>query len=362
MEIGRKIGKFLTNLITMLVAVVVLFIFIEFSYRIAKVFSNLHSRTYTVKEQEWRTYDDLLGWKNRPDTHILVDRGHGGINITINSQGFRGENENIKSDAVRIIALGDSFTFGYGEDDDETYPYFLEQEFKAGPEDVEVINMGCTAYGIDQEYLWFKRDGLKIKPEIVVLGLLDINFSRATLSRWIQGENKPRFKMTRNGLKLTNVPVPKPSEAGRSRISNKDIFDILFNTQGSYFLSFIRDRLYRVNLRFISKMPEISESFRLGKEILKELKALCEKNGIELYVAIFPKKDWEEDLQPVYYSMKSLGKELDIEIIDMVKVFNTRGSWKDLYSSNGHFTPEGNKLVAEVIYERIKGDTKNQEK
>lgn len=360
MLIVKKIKIFLTNIFTMALAVVILFLFLEFSYRAAKILNNLFSKTYTVQEQEWRTYDSLLGWKNKPDTQISVDRGQGNINITINSQGFRGKKKYIEKDDVRIVALGDSFTFGYGEDDDETYPYFLEQKFKADLENVEVINMGCTAYGIDQEYLWFERDGLKLKPKIVVLGLLDINFSRATFSRWIQGENKPRFKLTRNGLKLTNVPVPEPSGVGISRLSGKDLFDILFNTQGSYFLSFMRDRLYRLNLSFIRKMPEISESFRLGKEILKELKALCEKNDIKLYMVIFPKKDWEEDLQPIYYSMKSLGEELSIETIDMVKVFNTRGSWGGFYSRNGHFSPEGNKLVAEAIYERIKGNIKSE--
>ena len=343
------------SLCSLILALIIVFVVCEFSYRAVKVAGLLTNKTFSVKDQQWRVYDELLGWMNKKNVDTVVDMGSGERSFSINSQGFRGKTEYSKDNPNRIIALGDSFTFGYGEDNDETYPYFLEQEFKQDIKNIEVVNMSCTAYGLDQEYLWFKRDGEDLNGKILVLGLLDLNFSRATLSRWIQGENKPRFKIVDGGLELTNVPVPKPAPVGSSRISKSDAVDILFSWRGSYFLSFMRDKLYNVTLFFTKQFPDFSESFRLGKEILRELNALCEERGVKLVIVLFPKSDWEKDLQPVYYSMKSLDEELGVEVIDIVEVFNERGSWKDMYSSMGHFSPEGNAVVARVIYERLKG-------
>lgn len=354
MKDNRKFYKVALGLGSLVISLCVLFVLFEFSCRVVKVLKNIRHKTYAVNDQKWRIHDELLGWVNKYNSDALVGLGDDEFSFSVNSQGFRGKQEYHKDNPNRIIALGDSFTFGYGENDDETYPYYLEQELKEDFIDIEVVNMSCTAYGLDQEYLWFKRDGIKLNGKVLVLGILDINFSRSTLSRWIQGENKPRFKITNRGLKLTNVPVPEPCKVGSPRMARMDIFDTLFNWKGSYFLSFVRDRLYRLNLLVTKEFPEYSESFRLGKEILGELKLLCGENNIKLIIVLLPKSDWEQDLQPIYYSIKNLDKELGIEIIDMVEVFNNHGSWRELYNRTGHFSPAGNKLVAKTVYDHLK--------
>ncbi|MEW6407099.1 MAG: hypothetical protein AB1465_00210 [Patescibacteria group bacterium] len=335
-----------------------LFIISEFSYRLFKVIKLVFEKTYSVKNQAWREYDPLLGWINKPSTDISIDLGEGKKHVFIDSYGFRNTPKNhvyyrdLRYD--KIIALGDSFTFGYGVNNDETWPFYLEKQLRAKDRKVQVINMGCTAYGLDQEFLWFRRDGLKFKSKIVILGLLDISFSRATLSRWIQGENKPKFKISNGKLILANIPVPKPSRVGSIRISKSDIPDILFNWRGSYIMSFLRDRFYRLNLLFMKKLPECSESFYLGKALLRELNLLCNQNNIKLIILLIPKREWENNLPAIYYSMKDLKNELSIDIIDTIELFNADNlKWQYLYDGSGHFSAEGNKIVANYVYEYL---------
>ena len=63
--------------------------------------------------------------------------------LNTNSKGLRGQVEYIykKPEGMqRILALGDSFTFGEEVGDSETYPYHLQT---MAPE-AQVINMACT--------------------------------------------------------------------------------------------------------------------------------------------------------------------------------------------------------------------------
>lgn len=71
-----------------------------------------------------------------------------------------------------ILCLGDSVTYGYGVDDDHTYPADLQKDFdQASPGRYAVLNAGVDAYPIALEdakflYLW----QLGIRPKIAIVG------------------------------------------------------------------------------------------------------------------------------------------------------------------------------------------------
>ena len=100
---------------------------------------------------------------------------HGG-HYTTNSQGFRGKEISIEKpeNTVRVLVVGDSISFGHGVNDNETYPYILEQSLNedlAGEEEApafEVINTAVPGNSPFQEYHDMKR-GLAYDPDIIVL-------------------------------------------------------------------------------------------------------------------------------------------------------------------------------------------------
>jgi hypothetical protein len=100
---------------------------------------------------------------------------------TINNLGFRGAPIEIRrSDRMRIVAIGDSFTFGYGVGDEETWPFHLEQDLKRAGLDVEVLNLGRPGAG-PRGYEIIAANALPLlKPDLVLLGILqceDLNSS-----------------------------------------------------------------------------------------------------------------------------------------------------------------------------------------
>ncbi|MBK7975147.1 MAG: hypothetical protein IPK07_18320 [Deltaproteobacteria bacterium] len=70
-----------------------------------------------------------------------------------------------------MLALGDSFTWGWGAAQQDTYPAQLEELLRArtGSPALEVVNAGVSGYGTVQELLWLDRMGPRLAPDVVVL-------------------------------------------------------------------------------------------------------------------------------------------------------------------------------------------------
>ncbi|MFM6131786.1 MAG: SGNH/GDSL hydrolase family protein [Sphaerospermopsis kisseleviana] len=89
-----------------------------------------------------------------------------------NSRGYRGPREFGPKPAgvVRVLCVGDSFTWGIGVGDDETWPALLEKNLLSRGRRVEVVNAGSPATATDYALRLFELDGPLLEPEIVVLG------------------------------------------------------------------------------------------------------------------------------------------------------------------------------------------------
>ena len=144
--------------------------------------------------------------------------------VRVNSKGIRGQREypyqRVKGKR-RILILGDSFTFGTEVSDNETYPHYLQELL---PDD-EIINMGVFGYGHDQMLLYLKEEGIKYKPDIVMIGYLSCDECRNLLS--FRDYEKPFFKIKNNKLILKNTPIPSPDQLLKNEIWHLKIMDLL---------------------------------------------------------------------------------------------------------------------------------------
>ena len=153
----------------------------------------------------FKKYDPTKGWAVIPNVTNGPFVYHKIINS--NSKGLRGkvEYQYVKDvNKLRILCIGDSFTFGDEVNDNETYPFYLQEMLPQA----EVINMGVEGYGHDQVLIYLKEEGIKYKPDIIILGFKYIDSDRDMLEFYDYA--KPRFKLINNKLKLCNSPVPSP--------------------------------------------------------------------------------------------------------------------------------------------------------
>ena len=117
-------------------------------------------------------YDPVLGWIRKRNTSHSEQSGNKITNWNINLEGYRA-NPKHESLSNKISCYGDSFTFARQVNDNETWEYYLSKLTNTN-----VKNFGVGNYGLDQSLLRLKREFLKNKTELVILGVVPDTISR----------------------------------------------------------------------------------------------------------------------------------------------------------------------------------------
>jgi hypothetical protein len=151
-------------------------------------------------------YDSLVGWIGLPDLSIRDNFGPG-LTLTTNHDGLRIHRPIAAERAAnerRVMCSGASFTFGSGVSDSDTFCARLEHEFPG----VRTINVAQRGYGLDQSYLWYRRDGARFPHDVQMFAVNATDFDRTALAN-LTGYPKPTLAIKDGALIAENVPVPQ---------------------------------------------------------------------------------------------------------------------------------------------------------
>lgn|SRR6185437_12417305 len=115
---------------------------------------------------------------------------YGNVLVTFNERGLRDRPILPKAEGeYRILALGDSVTFGLGVDQDKTFVARLEQLLLGRLQrPMRVINSGVGAYNTVQELTYFTQEGINLQPDLVLLTYVpnDIEERRRPFDPWTE--------------------------------------------------------------------------------------------------------------------------------------------------------------------------------
>lgn len=96
--------------------------------------------------------------------------------VAINRAGLRGPEVGPRRPGTfRVLAVGDSFTFGVGAGPEETYPARLERVMRARGIDAEVLNAGAPGFGVPDAVAWYEAHGQALQPDLVLLAVFMAN-------------------------------------------------------------------------------------------------------------------------------------------------------------------------------------------
>jgi lysophospholipase L1-like esterase len=118
---------------------------------------------------DWRD-EHAFGDRHLAYDPMLIWRPVSGPFSPFNPQGFRGAPVDVvKPDGrLRVVALGDSNTFGWDVDEGANWPSQLEELLRAKLPDVEVINAGVWGYSSFQGVRRF-RELIALAPDVVLV-------------------------------------------------------------------------------------------------------------------------------------------------------------------------------------------------
>lgn len=146
-------------------------------------------------------YDSELGWVPH------VGRGvREGSTYHVNSDTTRsnGELGVTPESTPLILAVGDSFTYGFEVNDAETWPAQLEALLGH-----RVVNAGVPGYGFDQTVLRAEQLVPKFNPDVLIVSFIPDDIARCALS--VRQQAKPYFTVVDGQLQLQQSPVPPPT-------------------------------------------------------------------------------------------------------------------------------------------------------
>ena len=169
-------------------------------------------------------FDPELGWVSQPNLSVPGLFGPG-ADGTINGQSLRARRDftpQVPAGRVRVLCSGDSFTFGVGNRDGETWCDALE----AAHPTLETMNAGEPGYGVDQMYLKARRLANQLRWDVHVTAFIGDDVRRITTTDFI-GRAKPRVVLDEGELSFENQPVERPSEAYLWFRANKRVFQPL---------------------------------------------------------------------------------------------------------------------------------------
>lgn len=307
-----------------------------------------HFRTKEFLNQNWRDpntqFDSELGWS--PISNRSINFPNWGT-ISSNSLGFR--SPEIDQSKKQIVILGDSVTWGFGVNDTETFPYYLDK--LVSDSGYQASNLAVSGYGIDQYYLFLKRHINKFNNlKTVVLVIFTRNDLANTASNCCYGKRKPLFIVKNNDLILTNNNIHK--YCLRNLISNSFFLGKFVPYKGKVgnFLSFISG----------DKILTEQSAQEVSAFLLQKTYDLVSSHNAKLLVVLSPEKsDLKEKSRFLkwFESLLNNTKLENLSYLDYIEILKHNQKELDsIYLDEGHYTKTGNMLLAKAVYEYLKKD------
>jgi hypothetical protein len=359
----------------------------ELSLRVLYPFNdNLRILLYMPRIQtEFDGIKTLEGLLNHSVIGFRPGRVHSGF--VLNSRGLRTREYATRKrpGTLRVVALGDSFTFASGGMPySELWPSLLEGHLRErGSRPVEVLSLGVPGVGPSFLKRLWELEGSRLRPDVVILALFVGNDFTDEGPAVVEnlGTSLARVsyaaRLVRNVLRLWRAGVELPAEGAPAPASGP--------RSGGYEIPGYRES-------FARRRPKLSDRALLEMET--ERSAICERATSESFEALFAKtakviaslhdevrasgaefllvvipdrfqvnpderrrivesegrSDSEFDWDRPQRRLDGLCREAGLDCLDLLPAFRREATSVALYNAgDAHWSEAGNRLAAQEI-------------
>jgi hypothetical protein len=313
-------------------------------------------------EHPFLVYDDILGWRNRPNVkHEKWTTDEHGARTT--------HRVSTSSSKTYVMFLGNSLiNGGTNVSNDETISAYIEDA------STESVNFATMLYALDQVYLIYKERLRGYKADVVVVGLPG-EPTAGLLNQYIpfrvKFENKmpflkPRFELRSGELSIVSVPSLKTYERlfdhpeALKMLAKTDAYYGEFNRYKWFGLMPGSSGLYSVygKLRYYARLIwGDAEGMSLLKKLINRMVLEArEHNTAIIFVALPDLKTvapgvWQRYFPDLYGKMVNDLKGEGYPLLDVRPALRRSGLPPEkLFQADGvHYSSAGNRIIASAL-------------
>ena len=332
-----------------------------------------------------RLVPEREGWWTQEEREFIVP-------IKINRLGLRDVERDYKKPqrSFRVLVLGDSFVEALQVPLESTFTQVLEKRInrgKTGPA-VEVISAGVSGYGTASQLLYFREEGAKFSPDIVLLAFYPGN-DVMNNSPILEKGFRPVFDG--NG-DVDHIVASKREQLSNRRSWLPRLEAYIFLRQialRNRMISGLLTRLGLLDPNTVRKTPgeggiptaygvysksstaDWDDAWQRTEKLIEQLRVEVETQGAQLVVAIlstrdqiypgawdnvllsYPAmkgKDWDVD-QP-QRRMESLCQRQNLRCLSLAPIFRETAKESEEvlhFPQDGHWTERGHAVAAEAM-------------
>lgn len=314
------------------------------------------------------------GFGVKPNLAIEHNTNEFRTQVFTNSRGFRVSERReeyayeTSPGTTRVMLLGPSFAFGWGVNHEQTLAAQLERRLEqagfGGTGNVEVINAGVPSLGPFEQLEWYRQEGVKYQPDLVVqlvYGSLEV---APLQTGTVRVDDEGNLLASNLSTFQTVTRIAKKSAIVFYGWVIKTQLETRFGAGAAETAVSGAGRELKAARRFDASDPALATAFGF----YEDLRRTVEGGGARLLIVYFPLSYCvhREDIA----RWKHLGvKDIDAQIAfdadfcahlrregldcldatpDLVAA-SARGGARLYYWVDIHWTPEGNRVTAEAV-------------
>jgi lysophospholipase L1-like esterase len=292
--------------------------------------------------------DSVLGHRYRPGAKAVQRTPEFTVEYDIDAEGRRAGTRTDATLGVRVLVLGDSFTFGDGVAAAEVWTAVMERRLRERGVDVDVFNAGVEGYNTNAEAHYLFELEPSVKPDVVVLGFVanDVYTNQA-------------------------LDMAPPSSVDEHRETGSASHVVALAKRIVMQSDWIYQRLFLVTSRkeyyTVPITAHVAEQLAVTRDLLGAMEAFCRERGIRLVVISIPQqfgalasargdKFDGVDVDVIDRELAAFASERGFPWIEMLEPLAEayRSTGVDMfYRVDGHLTRDGNRVVGENAAEAI---------
>jgi len=305
--------------------------------------------TDIFRANRWEVYDPLLGWR-LPDYQAGI---YFGGTITTGEVGVRMNSDTV-AEVPRgaILAVGDSFTMGFGVADADSWPARLESLLGR-----PVVNAGVAGWGVDQMVLRAEFLVPVLRPRALVVGIFELGVLRNAYEAFGPGY-KPYFHVENGQAELRGTPVPLAQPE-----YTDDVFRSFFGHSfvvHRLMLRWRRDEWLKERRPLFKQLYDDEKGLEITCYLMDRLVRLQDQHDLGILVLMQYSADAFTQDAPPWPSQEVLtcAEERGLATVDswslIKKIADSdpkrfKRLWRQENRSLGHLSPQGNQLVAALL-------------